>query len=204
MKKVSKSIAYKRSMLKTQQQQQTENTLTAYGMILLLFGLLCLFMQAYFRTGYEASYIDIPLKGGVHGPIVIEQPNSNYKLRLKQYSVALNVWNAVDIEVLDENKNYLFGFGDEFWHESGYDEGRWEETKRTLVMDVHFENAGNYYLSISAQSNAALDARSGYELMIVQQRGSIVAFQWLKFIAFLLGGLILLYRYRHLFEEAQY
>jgi hypothetical protein len=188
---------------KTPQQQATDKTLTIYGITLILFGFLCWFMQVYFGSGYQPSYADVPLKGGAYGPIEVSQPNTNYQLKLSQYSIAVDVWNAVDIEVLDDNKNYLFGFGDELWHEKGYDDGHWDETKRSVKMDIHFDKAGQYYLSISAQSNATLTNESGYSLMISQQRGSIIPFQWLKYITFILGTLILLYRYREKLSEMQ-
>ena len=99
-------------------------------------------------------------------------------------------------------KNYLFSFGDEFWHESGYDEGHWEETYKKMEMQAHFKEAGTYYLSVSAESNGSLTDGGGYIITLERHRGSGLAFKWLWMISLGLSALVLLYRYRGAFAES--
>ncbi len=84
-----------------------------------------------------------------------------------------NSWAFVEGEVLDANKAYLFSFGDEFWHESGYDSGEdggpWEESYDEYEMKITFPEAGNYYLSVKAQGNANISEMNVY---ISQKLGS--------------------------------
>jgi hypothetical protein len=107
----------------------------------------------------------------------------------------VNDWNAVEISVLDENKQYLFSFGDEFWHETGYDEGRWDESKVDVGIRAHFEKAGDYYLSIESETNAQ-KPKGQYSVTVWQQRGSTVAFEWLKWISLVVGSFVVVYQFK--------
>ena len=183
--------------------EEREKTLLQTGLVFMIFAFLCWGMEFYFSGGYESKQASLPLNGGVFGPLIVTGPASTYKISLSQNAIALKVWNAVDIEVLDAEKNYLFSFGDEFWHESGYDEGNWDESKKNMQMKVHFEKAGVYFLSISAESNASFTtANNGYVLTVSRNRGSSLAFKWLRIFSLVLGGLCLIYRYREMLTES--
>ena len=166
---------------------EREKTILQAGLVFIIFALLCWGMEFYFSGG----------------PLTVTTPASTYKISLSQNAIALKVWNAVDVEVLDADKNYLFSFGEEFWHESGYDDGNWEESNKYMEMKVHFEKVGVYFLSISAESNASFTtANNGYVLTVSRNRGSSLAFKWLRIFSLILGGLCLIYRYREMLTES--
>ena len=179
-----------------------EKTILHTALILMVYGVLCWMMNFYYAGGYEPEQARMPLEGGMFGPFTVDDPASTYQISVQQRSIALKVWNAVDIDVLDAEKNYLFSFGEEFWHESGYDDGHWDETKSQMVMKVHFEKAGVYFLAVSAESNAASEYGNGYYIAVKRSRGSSLAFKWLGIISLALGVLCLIYRYREMFTES--
>ncbi|MFT4927898.1 MAG: hypothetical protein ACI8WB_004012 [Phenylobacterium sp.] len=183
-------------------EQQSNKTFAQSGLLLLSFSLLCWLAQIFFTSGYAPTYGGLPLNGGIYGPFTVDEAKSSYQINVSQYPLQVGAWNAVDIEVLDANKQYVFGFGDELWRETGYDEGHWDESKNDVEMRMHFEKAGQYYLSISAQSNMTLDDRQRYMITIEQQRGSDVALWLLKWAALVLGSFLLLYRFRDKLGES--
>jgi hypothetical protein len=87
------------------------------------------------------------------GPIEITKPKQVVGVEIAT-NLPNNSWAFVEGEVLDADKEYLFSFGDEFWHESGYDDGAWEESYDEYEMKITFTEAGRYYLSIKAQANS--------------------------------------------------
>ena len=50
-------------------------------------------------------------------------------------------------------KQSLFSFGEELWHETGYDEGHWREQNNAFNMDITFPNPGTYYIRFSSESS---------------------------------------------------
>ncbi|MCJ8272189.1 MAG: hypothetical protein MJK04_22670 [Psychrosphaera sp.] len=185
------------------EEDEQNKTLTKAGLILIVFGLLCWLMEAIFSGGYKPHNGYLTIKGGLYGPFTVAQAKSDYRISLRQINIAVGHWNAVDIAVLDVNKNTLFSFGDEFWHEKGYDEGNWDESKQSVEMKVQFEKTGDYYLSIDTESNATTPDRRGYTVTVQRLRGSTVAFEWLRLISLVLGVLVLVYRFREAFEEEE-
>ena len=182
--------------------EELEKNILNAALILMVYGLLCWLMNFYFASGYEPEQARMPLEGGMFGPFTVDDPASTYQISVRQRSIALKVWNAVDIDVLDAEKNYLFSFGEEFWHESGYDDGNWDESKKQMNMKVHFEKAGVYFLAVSAESNAAPRYGNGYDISVKRSRGSSLAFKWLGIVSLALGVLCLAYRYREFLTES--
>ncbi len=78
-----------------------------------------------------------------------------YDVELRQTIRGTNHWSFVTVEVLADDGTYLTGFGVEFWHESGYDEGRWEESDTRESAFVTIPEAGTYTLAVLTESSAA-------------------------------------------------
>ena len=137
--------------------------------ILGIFSVIC-FLAAMIFSGDVSKTQSQQLTGdgGLFGPFIVKEKNSNY----------------IEVNVLDKNKNYLFGFGDSMWHESGYDdEGRWEESKTKYSMDITFKDAGEYYFEVKSERN---DGQGNAILLnIVKERGSNVPFITLGVISLL-------------------
>ncbi len=93
----------------------------------------------------------LPAAGGTIGPIEVKKDYSVYLIRVKQAIKSYGAWSFVSGDVLDENREYLFGFGKEFWKESGYDsDGTWYESVSDYDMKVTLPKKGAYYLRFNA------------------------------------------------------
>lgn len=159
--------------------------------ILGIFSLVCFIAAMVFSA--DVSKVEsktISGTGGIYGPFTVKEKNSSYEIIIKNH-VALREWSFIEVNVLDKDKNHLFGFGDGMWHESGYDdEGRWEESKTDYSMDVTFKDAGEYYFEIKSQSNEP--QIRPITIKIVKERGSNVLFITLGILS-LLAALFLFY-----------
>ncbi len=87
------------------------------------------------------------------GPIVVKRYNEVYSIALTA-GLSPNTWSVVGGEVQDQNKNPLFYFGKELWHETGYDsEGAWTESDSQYELTVTFPKPGNYYVVLEVESS---------------------------------------------------
>ena len=182
-----------------------DKRLSWIGWSLMIFALLSFIAEHYFDeplTDTPKQQFELPRKGGVAGPFKVMQDDATIKFHVRQLGVPLGKWYAVDVEVLDDKKQYMFGFGDEFWHESGHDsDGSWQQAHERMAMHAHFEKAGEYYLKLSYETNDKKRNIMGYRLWVTHVVGSSILFDWLTIISFWLGLFVLLIRYReHLGE----
>ncbi len=143
--------------------------------IFLGFAALCFFTSLFLNmtvgTKLEES---IPPAGGTVGPIEVKSDFSVYLIKVKQ-GLSDGSWSFVGGDVLDENKNYLFGFGKEFWRESGYDsDGRWQESDTSFDMKVTFPKKGKYYLKFNAEMSQSRPGGT-IKLTVLPKRGSSLA-----------------------------
>ncbi|MDN5848981.1 MAG: hypothetical protein L0H63_04990 [Nitrococcus sp.] len=106
-----------------------------------------------FGTGIDVVK-HLPGNGGKIGPLRIEEPYTVLEINVYQ-PVSDNHWSFVTGALLDANGSYLTGFGDELWHESGYDDGgRWAETDYSYDTKLTVREPGTYYLRFTTESDA--------------------------------------------------
>jgi hypothetical protein len=71
----------------------------------------------------------------------------------------------VELTLLDANENYLFSFGDSFWHEEGWDsEGRWSEGRTKSSLRFILKEAGEHYLRASTPRSIKVKVVEGVML----------------------------------------
>jgi hypothetical protein len=96
----------------------------------------------------------VPAEGGLVGPIRIGEPFTVLEVDVQHFTPN-NKWSFVTGELLDADKNYLTGFGDEMYHETGYDsEGRWVATDYKFSSKLTVRQPGDYFLKFNVESNA--------------------------------------------------
>ena len=72
-------------------------------------------------------------------------------------------------EVLDEDKETLYEFGKELWHEDGYDsEGYWSESDRNMSAKLSFTEPGTYYIQFNTENKRM----KLIQLQIIVKKGS--------------------------------
>ncbi len=123
----------------------------AVGIVLSLFGLLCIATALFLSFGGKRiARATLPPKGGQVGPIRVKSRNTVLAIKVEQ-QFHKNGWSYLEAELLDQDENYLFGFGDEMWAESGYDEGHWHEEDNDYDLYVTIPERGTYYLAFTGQ-----------------------------------------------------
>ena len=103
------------------------------------------------------------------GPIFVGKHREVFAIRQSALLPA-NTWAFLEGEVLDAEKEYLFSFGKEIWHETGRDsDGAWQEADLDYTMKVTFPQPGVYYLKL--KTNGSHDVTS-IGVTISKRRGS--------------------------------
>lgn len=86
------------------------------------------------------------------GPLVITESN-----RIVRFNVVVRLpvgyAQYVELEVYDEQDNFLFSIGNELWHEQGYDsDGHWREDHSVNTVKARFEQPGTYFFRVISQT----------------------------------------------------
>jgi len=87
------------------------------------------------------------------GPIGIKRANELVTFKLTHYS-ARESWSYVEGEVLSADKKTVMAFGGDYYHETGYDGGRWTERQKDQTVVARFPKPGQYYLKFKVESGA--------------------------------------------------
>ena len=200
--KKGKEWKEKKRQKKTDKKKQSKDITRIIG-ILIAFSILC-FITSCFMNMNTDSVIEksISVTGGEIGPVEVSKDYSVYNVHVKKY-IRNNSWSFVGGDVLDQDKNYLFGFGKELWRESGFDsDGPWTEQDTDLNIKITFNKAGIYFLRFNAESegtrissfDSVSDSLSDLQVTVSPKRGSSLIHFILGCIAFIIGiGLFLFY-----------
>jgi len=160
-------------------------------------GVLCLFSGFVLSCkGHQITRKQVNPSGGMVGPFTIESPKTPCRLRVSQnlsYS-GPNKWTWVQFELLDSEKEALFGVGDEVWAEHGYDsDGPWRERKGAYTANFIIREPGTYYLQATTErSSAQIDTPISVTLRV--GTGSSVPLTW-GGILFLVLGVVSMVQY---------
>lgn len=132
----------------------------------------------------EDSSSNAQASSALIGPIQVKHYHAVYNISIKT-SLSENTWAYVEGEVLDKNKNFLFSFGKELWHETGYDdEGRWNESEDSYEMNVTFPTPSTYYVKLKSQTD---DALPNAEVTISRHHGSSIPHMVFGVVTLLIG-----------------
>lgn len=158
---------------KKEQEKKVLNHKKNLSIVFFAFAAICFITMFAFNwnSGPELKQV-LPSNGGIVGPININRNNLVCNIKVIQDMYGDN-WSSIDGSVLDNNKNYLFGFGKDIWQESGMDSQgySWAEKDDKYDMKVNFIKKGIYYLQFEAQQESTQNA--GYMSIIVSpQKGS--------------------------------
>ena len=141
--------------MKVNPKQKKEN-LFFYNNLMLIVAIFCaVCFFTYFtiesETVAKRSYsLD---EGSTYGPIVVKKGQPKIcKIRSSMRGDNQNIYFSG--EVLDEDKETLYEFGKDLWHEDGYDsEGYWSESDRDMETRLAFTEPGTYYIQFHTDEN---------------------------------------------------
>lgn len=162
--------------------------------VVLLFGVLCYLTSCAMETGRGPSLQEqLPAQGGTVGPFAVEAGGTVLEIDVAQQidqarSSTFRRWSFVTGELLDEEQQYLTGFGGEFWHEAGYDGGYWREEEATYETKLTVPEAGRYYLRFQSESDVPAGELSPIRVRAAGQLGSSLPHRVAAFLAFVVGG----------------
>jgi hypothetical protein len=132
--------------------------LTPYALILIGLSLLC-FIGAFISNlgaGDKQTFRFSPESENQVEHLKVTKPNSIFQVEVRQSPGILpdnSGWSDVSINIQTPKGEPLIAFGSDFWRASGYDEGRWSETKSKYTMKVTFPLIGTYPVSIESSSS---------------------------------------------------
>ena len=152
-----------------------------YAMVLVIFAAVCLITSFIFnRNRGDSLQFTVPIEDvSVFKPLDVPKDNTVYLITVRQNAESLpwnSGWNAVTTQVLDENKEYLFGFGGEFWRAKGYDGGYWTEQKSKYAMKLTMPKKGRYFLNFEVEGSGPNVRRTPIYVTIHSKVGSGLPF----------------------------
>lgn len=142
-----------------------------YNNIMLIVSIFCVIC---FATYFNVSSQSVASKsysldeGSIYGPIVVKKGQTKICcIEPKMWAQNRSLYFSG--EVLDEDKDTLYEFGKELWHEDGYDsEGYWVESDNKMQAYLTFSEEGKYYIQFHTEENAM----SSVGLKITVKKGS--------------------------------
>lgn len=155
-----------------------KKTQTQCAIAFMVFAGLCLFTSLFFNSNRGKSIREqLPAQGGIVGPIEVKKDKTVYLIEVKQDITRDNQWSSVTGELLDAQKNYLFGFGKGFWKETGYDsEGYWSERVTKYDMKITIPAKGTYFLNFETERSPGVN--SNIYVTVSKKAGSALPFLW--------------------------
>ena len=134
-----------------------KENLLFYNNLMLIVAIFCgIFFFSYFSIEHQVvakkSYSNLG-EDSTYGPIVVKEGQPKIcKIIPRMHGDNVSVYFSGS--VLDEDKDTLYEFGKELWHESGYDsEGYWSESDRDMTASLTFSEPGTYYIQFNTEEN---------------------------------------------------
>ena len=163
--------------------------------ICIIISIFCLlfFVTAFKANGaVEASkkYYDIT-EGAYYGPVIIKDKPKICTIHASSYCLN-NSHFYLSGEVLDEEKETLFEFGKEFWHEDGYDsEGYYSEGDYNSDIDLTFDKPGKYYIQFHSDNVIKTD-KMPYEVNVTikLKKGSALPYLYFGLLGVIIAFLV--------------
>ena len=131
----------------------------------------------------------LEVTGGSAGPLVLEE-DSLVRIEVSQFMSQAFVESSVSLDVLGEERQFLFNLEDDFYYETGQDsDGSWTERNESVSHKILLK-PGTYYFEVQAEPTDATMV-SAVNLMVTRKLGGTL---WLVLsgIGFMMFGFFLL------------
>jgi len=142
----------------------------------------------------------------LYGPFQIKRANQLVTFQLVHYSPTES-WAYIDGEVLNAEKKVIMRFGGDYYHESGYDGGRWVERQKQQNIVTRFPIPGQYYLRFSVETGAKYSRRginttsqSAITVRIVRHLGGSGMLDYIAIFLIILAWVLLFFQNKQKFQ----
>ncbi len=178
--------------------------LNKYAVTLIVFAAICFFMGIF--AGKSIFTIDSDTFTNdeitIVGPIETTTTNSLFKIKASQKIYNYGNWCYLSGEVLDKNKEYLFGFGKELYRETGRDsDGTWYENKTSYSTVINLKKPGTYYIKLYNESESNPRQVGNITYSISAQKASNVPYVMLSIFSIIAGVILLIMANRAVIAE---
>ncbi|MFB6306049.1 MAG: hypothetical protein ABEH43_03525 [Flavobacteriales bacterium] len=167
-----------------------KHTAGSLSLLFIIFAVIFFIGGKFMSSGGEILTKKLPYNGGIIGPLKIKEDKKVLHFKVYQrLDVKKNNWSSIELELLDENKKYMMGFGEELWAEHGRDvEGYyWEERKSNYEMNITIPEKGKYYIRV--KNEMKIPEKKNIVVKIEEQQGSSFLYTIMAVIC-LIGGVI--------------
>ena len=125
--------------------------------IVIVFCITCFITSIMLQNeGVKKQVVNNVREGQMFGPITVTNKPKIYKVTANFRGN--NSSTYISGEVLDKDKDTLYEFSKDLWHESGYDsEGYWSESERNMVTYLTFSEKGTYYIQFNTDEKNMRD-----------------------------------------------
>jgi hypothetical protein len=151
--------------------------------VFIVFGLLSLLTSWFYSTSTK-RVANVLLQDSISyshiEAIRVVEDDEVYALSF-DFNLSTQSWSQVSVEVLDNDKNYLFSFTEEASYYLGID---WVERKDADTMNITFPKAGTYYLKFAVEGNKP---PYSVKVLVSKKRGSTLPHLWFGIIIIIIG-----------------
>lgn len=176
--------------------------LRALGFLFLGFAILFL-ITSYIWSINSETLITKTFSLAEENTVKLDVPGKNtvYKISAKQSFTISGSSNAVKVQILDKDKNFLFDFGEEFYYETGRDyEGSWTEKNNSFHMSITIPEKGIHYLKLIAENEDSIKTYP-VQLTVKKLAGSYIPFFICGMVILAIGIILLVAAYKNLFLD---
>lgn len=167
------------------------------GLVLLGAGVVYMITSLVLGMGGEKLLDEkLPATGGVVGPVKIEQANQVVAVQVRHRLplTSAGSWSFVTVSLLNEQREYLTGFGDEMWHQAGYSsDGRWEQSVNGYTGKLTFPKPGSYYFKFAIESNIPATDQPPVDVVISKEAASTVPHFTAGLLLMIAGGVLVFF-----------
>lgn len=142
---------------------------------IIFFLIISFIAMIYLDSSVRASFNDtLSHQGGMVGPFSVTTDSSTCLINVKRLrDLPAGSWDALDLEIIDEQQNTVVAFGGELWFEKGVEEGeRWQEKVYDIELKYYCDEPGNYYLKLSAVASEPIEHAKMYHIQFKQLRAN--------------------------------
>lgn len=144
----------------------------------------------------------------LYGPFQIKRSNQLVTFELVHFSPTES-WAFIEGEVLNAEKKTIMRFGGDYYHESGYDEGRWVERQKEQTVTARFPKPGQYYLKFSVETGAKYSRKgidttnqSTVTVRIIRHLGGSGMLDYIAILLIIVAFALLFFNHRQQIEAA--